>query len=100
MGSHQNVRSGLRRGRQRLARALGIRWPVFPPPSCHGAQRQSCTGGKRTTPAANGRGARVASRGLGGPNVRVLGGPAPLPVTAETACEFMESLLRVKTCAG
>src|SRR3954468_15484017 len=32
--------------------------------------------------------------------LRLLGGPAPLPVTAETACEFMDCLLRVKIWAG
>ncbi|HVH94535.1 MAG TPA: helix-turn-helix transcriptional regulator [Nocardioidaceae bacterium] len=56
----------------------------------------------RLVPATvpNGRVSRVASGRPWGTNVRLLGGPAPLPVTAETACEFMDCLLRVKIWAG
>src|SRR3954462_1523732 len=56
----------------------------------------------RLVPATvpNGRVSRVASGRPWGTNVRLLGGPAPLPVTAETACEFMDCLLWVKIWAG
>jgi transcriptional regulator with XRE-family HTH domain len=59
---------------------------------------QSCRLVPATVP--HGRVSRAPSRRPWEINVRLLGGPAPLPVTAETACEFMDCLLRVKIWAG
>jgi lambda repressor-like predicted transcriptional regulator len=64
--------------------------------------RWECAGqSSRLVPAAvpHGRLSRAPGRPWGN-NLRLLGGPAPLPVTAETACEFMDCLLRVKIWAG